>query len=95
MCFFGIAGGLREGSEDIDGVARGFVGVAPGVFDGIASGVFDGIASGFMGITGGLDGMTGGLERGVGQVSGESGSLVLGLELLGFSCSDSRLTPTG
>ena len=87
MHFFGVAGGLREASKVFDGVASGFVGVAPGVFDGIVSG--------FVGVTRGLDGMTGGSEQGVGRVSGESGSLVLGLELLGFSCSDSRLMPAG
>ena len=52
MHFFGIAGGLREGSEDVDGIAGGFIDVAPGVFDGVTPGVFNGVALGFIGITG-------------------------------------------
>ena len=85
--FLGVVGGLREASEIFESVASGFVGVA--------SGIFDGIASGSIGITGGLDRVIGRSVREVGQVSGESGSPALGLEPLGFSCSDSRLMPAG
>ena len=35
------------------------------------------------------------MEQGAGQVSGESGLLALGLELLGFSCLDSKVMPAG
>ena len=59
--FLGIALGLRKGSEDADGVAGGFVGVALGVLDGVATGVLDGVplgvfncvAPGFVSVTGG------------------------------------------
>ena len=68
--FLGIAGGSREGSEDVDGVTGGFVSVALGVLDGVATGildgvplgVFDGVAPGFVSITGGLDGVSGEVE---------------------------------
>ena len=68
--FLGIAGGPRKGSEDIDGVTGGFVGVALGVFDsvttgvldGVPLGVFNGIAPGFVNMTGGLDGASGEVE---------------------------------
>ena len=100
--FLGIAGGPRGGSEDVDSLAGGFVSVALGVLDGVATGVldgvplgvFDGIAPSFVSITGDLDGASGEVEWGVGWVSRELRSLALGLELPGFSCSDSRVTPT-
>ena len=93
--FLVIAGGPRDRSEDVNGITGGFVSVTTGVLDGVLLGVFEGVAPGFISITRGMGGASGEMEQGAGQVSRESGSLAFGLEQLGFSCSDSRVTPTG